>query len=128
MPKPAKARAKKSQVKVRDMKPKKNRKGSASGGSSKRTNQSSSAVRRPQVDDELTLMTDFGKTKAICVEVSDDPAHPGGALLRVMARGSFDEGQQCWIVDRHGSKIGAVVESVTKQTIDGEVLLAAMFG
>jgi hypothetical protein len=52
--------------------------------------------------------------------------HPKGAPLKVMARGPFQEGQQCWIVERNGSKIGATVRSVAKQTVDGEVLLAAM--
>jgi len=84
-------------------------------------------MRRPEVDDELVLLTDFGKTKAICAEVSDDPIHPDGVLLKVMARGPFEEGQQCWIVEPDGSKIGATVQGVAKQTVDSEVLLAAMF-
>jgi hypothetical protein len=85
-------------------------------------------MRRPDVDDELTLLTDFGKATAICTEVGDDPMHPGGVLLKVMARGPFKEGQQCWIVEPNGSKIGATVQSVAKQTIDSEVLLAAILG
>jgi hypothetical protein len=85
-------------------------------------------MRRPKIDDELTLQTDFGKTTAICAEVSEDPTHPGGTLLKVMARGPFEEGKQCWIVEPDGSKIGATVQSVAKQTVDSEVLLAAMFG
>ena len=84
-------------------------------------------MRRPEVDQELILQTDFGKTTAICTEVSDDPTHPGGVLLKVMARGPFVEGKQCWIVETDGSKIGATVQSVAKQTVDSEVLLAAMF-
>ena len=84
-------------------------------------------MRRPKVDDELTLLTDFGKTTAICTEVSDDPTHAGGVLLKVMARGPFQEGQQCWIVEPDGSKIGSTVQSVAKQTIDSEVLLSAIF-
>ena len=83
-------------------------------------------MRRPEVDDEMTLLTDLGKTTAICAEVSDDPAHPGGTLLKVMARGRFEEGQQCWIVEPGGLKIGATVQSVAKQTIDSEVLLSAI--
>jgi hypothetical protein len=83
-------------------------------------------MERPNIDDELTLLADFGETKAICIEVNDDSAHPGGVLLRVMAREPFEEGQQCWIVDRDGSKIGATIESVAKLTADREVLLAAM--
>ena len=30
-------------------------------------------MRRPKIDDELTLQGDFGKTDAICVEVLDNP-------------------------------------------------------
>jgi len=45
-------------------------------------------------------------------------------LLKVMARGPFEPGQQCWIVDRDGSKIGATVEKVSEQTIDSEVTLS----
>ena len=83
-------------------------------------------MRRPELDDELTLLTDFGKTSAICIEVSDDPTHSGGVLLKVMARGPFMEGQQCWIAESGGLKIGATVQSVTKQTIDSEVLLSTV--
>jgi len=43
-----------------------------------------------------------------------------------MARGPFMEGQQCWIVEPDGSKIGATVQSVAKQTVDSEVLLSAV--
>jgi hypothetical protein len=84
-------------------------------------------MRRPEVDDELTLLTDFGKIKAICAEVIADPTHPDGLLLKVMAHGPFEEGQQCWIVEPDDSKIGATVQSVAKRTVDSEVLLAAMF-
>ena len=83
-------------------------------------------MRRPEVDDELTLQTDFGETTAICTEVSDDAMHPGGVLLKVMARGPFEEGKQCWIVERKGSKIGATIQSVAKQTVDSEVLLSTI--
>jgi hypothetical protein len=84
-------------------------------------------MRRPEPDDELTLLTSFGETKAICAEVNDDPTHPGGVLIEVMTRGPFEEGQQCWILDADGSKIGATVQSVAKQTIDSEVLLSTIF-
>ena len=84
-------------------------------------------MQKPKIDDKLTLLTDFGKTEAICVEVLDDPATPdGGVLLKVMARGPFEIGQQCWIVDDDGSKIGATVENVFKQTIDSEVTLSTV--
>jgi len=61
---------------------------------------------------------------AICTEVSDDSLHPGGVLLKVMARGPFEEGKQCWIVEPNGAKIGATIQSVAKQTADSEVLLS----
>jgi hypothetical protein len=83
-------------------------------------------MQKPEIDDKLTLLTDFGKTEAICTEVRDDPAKSGGTLLKIMARGPFTEGQQLWIVDRDGSKIGATVENVFKQTIDSEVTLSTV--
>jgi hypothetical protein len=83
-------------------------------------------VNKPKIDQKLTLLTDFGKAEAICAEVLDDPATSDGVLLKVMARGPFQEGQQCWIVDRDGSKIGATVENVFKQTIDSEVTLSTV--
>ena len=83
-------------------------------------------MQRPQVDDSLTLLTDFGKTEAIVVEVLDNPATEEGALLKVMTRGSFEEGQQVWIVDRDGSKVGATVENVVQETIDSEVTLSTV--
>ena len=67
-----------------------------------------------------------GTTEAICIDVLDNPATEEGILLKVMARGPFQEGQQCWIVDRDGSKIGATVESVVTQTIDSEVTLSTV--
>ena len=83
-------------------------------------------MQRPKVDDDLTLMTDFGKTEAIVVEVLDNPATEQGVLLKVMTRGSFEQGEQVWILDRDGSKIGATVENVSKQTIDSEVTLSTV--
>ena len=81
-------------------------------------------MQRPNVDDDLTLLTDFGKTEAICVDVLDNPATEEGVLLKVMARGPFEQGQQVWIVGRDGSKVGATVENVSEQTIDSEVTLS----
>jgi len=83
-------------------------------------------MKKPKIDDKLTLLTDFGETEAICAEVLDDPATEDGVLLKVMVRGPFEEGQQCWIVDRDGSKIGATVEGVFRQTIDSEVTLSTV--
>jgi len=83
-------------------------------------------MQRPKVDDDLTLMTDFGKTEAICIDVLDNPNAEEGVLLKVMARGPFEQGQQVWIVDRDGSKVGATVESVSAQTIDSELTLSTV--
>ena len=81
-------------------------------------------MQRPNVDDDLTLLTGFGKSEAIVVEVLDNPATEEGVLLKVMTRGPFEQGQQVWIVDRDRSKVGATVEKVLKQTIDSEVTLS----
>jgi len=83
-------------------------------------------MKRPRIDQKLTLLADFGETEAICVEVLDNPSTEEGILLKVMARGPFEEGQQIWIVDRDGSKIGAAVENVFKQTIDSELTLSTV--
>ena len=80
----------------------------------------------PKIDDNLTLLADFGKTEAICVEVLDNPATEEGLLLKVMTRGPFEQGQQVWIVDRDGSKVGATVENVVQQTVDSEVTLSTV--
>jgi len=84
------------------------------------------SMQRPKIDDKLTLLADFGKTEAICVEVLDNPATEEGVLLKVMTRGRFEQGQQIWIVDRDGSKVGAAVENVSTQTIDSEVTLSTV--
>ena len=84
------------------------------------------SMQRLKVDDDLTLLTDFGKTEAIVVEVLDNPATEEGVLLKVMTRGSFEQGQQVWIIDRDRSKVGATVEKVLKQTIDSEVTLSTV--
>jgi len=83
-------------------------------------------MQRPNVDDDLTLLTDFGKTEGIVVEVLDNPATEEGVLLKVMARGPFEQGQQVWIVGRDRSKVGATVEYIFKQTIDSEVTLSTV--
>ena len=83
-------------------------------------------MQRPKVDDALTLLTDFGKTEAIVIEVLDNPATEEGVLLKVMTRGPIEQGQQVWIVDRDGSKVGATVENVITQTIDSEVTLSTV--
>ena len=83
-------------------------------------------MQRPNVDDDLTLLTDVGKTEAIVVEVLDNPATEEGILLKVMTRGPFEQGQQVWIIDRDGSKVGATVENVLEQTIDSEVTLSTV--
>jgi len=83
-------------------------------------------MQRPKIDDKLTLQADFGKTDAICIDVLDNPAAEEGILLKVMSRGPFEQGQQVWIVDRDGSKVGATVEDVLEQTIDSEVTLSTV--
>jgi hypothetical protein len=83
-------------------------------------------MQRPKIDDKLTLLTDFGRTDAICVEVFDNPTAEEGILLKVMARGPFEQGQQVWIIDRDGSKVGATVDNVLEQTIDSEVTLSTV--
>jgi hypothetical protein len=83
-------------------------------------------MQRPKVDDELTLLTDFGNKEAIVIEVLDNPATEEGILLKVMTRGPIEQGQQVWIVDRDGSKVGATVENVVTQTIDSEVTLSTV--
>ena len=83
-------------------------------------------MQKPNIDDNLTLLADFGKTEAICVDVLDNPATEEGILLKVMTRGPFEQGQQVWIIDRDGSKIGATVENVLEQTIDSEVTLSTV--
>ena len=81
-------------------------------------------MQKPNVDDDLTLLTSVGKTEAIVVDVLDNPATEEGVLLKVMTRGSFEQGQQVWILDRDGSKIGATVEDVVQQTVDRELTLS----
>jgi hypothetical protein len=56
-------------------------------------------MQKPNIDDNRTLLVDFGKTEAICVAELDNPATEEGVLLKVMTRGSFEQGQQVWIVD-----------------------------
>ena len=83
-------------------------------------------MQRPSVDDDLTLLTDFGNTEAIVVDVRDDPVTEQGILIKVMTRGPFEQGQQVWIVDRDDSKVGATVEDVVQQTVDSEVTLSTV--
>jgi hypothetical protein len=84
------------------------------------------SMQRPKVDDDLALLTSVGKTEAIVIDVLDNPATEEGVLLKVMTRGSFEQGQQVWILDRDGSKVGATVEKVIKETIDKEVTLSTV--
>ena len=83
-------------------------------------------MKRPKIDDKLRLQGDFGETDAICVEILKNPATEEGILLKVMARGPFERGQQVWIVGHDGSKVGATVENVLRQTIDSEVTLSTV--
>jgi len=83
-------------------------------------------MQRPNVDEDLTLLTKGGKTEAIVIDVLENPATEEGVLLKVMTRGSFEQGQQVWILDRDGSKVGATVEKVITETIDKEVTLSTV--
>jgi hypothetical protein len=84
-------------------------------------------MKTPKIDDKLTLLADFGRTEAICTEVLKNPVtEEGGILLKVMVRGPFEQGQQVWILDRDGSKVGATVENVIQQTVDSEVTLSTV--
>jgi len=83
-------------------------------------------MQRPNVDEDLTLLTKVGKTEAIVIDVLDNPATEEGVLLKVMTRGSFEQGQQVWILDRDGSKVGATVDKVITETIDKEVTLSTV--
>ena len=83
-------------------------------------------MKTPKIDDNLRLLADFGETDAICIEVLKNPATEEGILLKVMARGPFEQGQQVWIVDCDGSKVGATVENVFQQTVDREVTLSTV--
>jgi hypothetical protein len=83
-------------------------------------------MQRPKIDDSLTLLTDFGKTEAICIDVLDNPATEEGILLKVMTRGPLEQGRQVWIVDPDGSKVGATVENVVQETVDSEVTLSTV--
>ena len=47
-------------------------------------------MQKPKIDQKLTLLSDFGKTEAICTEVLENPATEEGILLKVMARGPFE--------------------------------------
>jgi hypothetical protein len=83
-------------------------------------------MQKPNIDESLTLLTHVGKTEAIVIDVFDNPAAEEGVLPKVMTRGSFEQGQQVWLLDRDGSKVGATVERVVKQTIDREVTLSTV--
>jgi len=99
---------------------------SASGDLVLRHTSDSVVMKKPKIDDKLRLQADFGETDAICVEVLKNPATEEGIVLKVMARGPFEQGQQVWIVGRDGSKVGATVENVLKQTIDSELTLSTV--
>ena len=85
-----------------------------------------SPVRKPRIDENLTLLTDFGQAEAFCTEIFDDPVHEQGVLLKVMTRGPFEQGQQVWILDEDGSKVGATVERIFKHSIDSELTLSTV--
>jgi len=83
-------------------------------------------MKTPKIEDKLRLQADFGETDAICVEILKNPATEEGTLLKVMTHGPFEQGQQVWIVDPDGSKVGATVENVVQETVDSEVTLSTV--
>ena len=62
--------------------------GTAASGEYVSGDQGMLSMQRPKVDDDLTLLTDLGKTEAIVVEVLDNPAAEEGILLKVMIAGN----------------------------------------
>ncbi len=84
-------------------------------------------MKRPQIDDKLTLLKENDvRTEGIVSEIKDNPAESDGLLINVMVREPFDQGEQVWIVDEDESKIGAEVHEVVRHTIDSEITLAAI--
>jgi hypothetical protein len=80
----------------------------------------------PEADEKLTLLKDGVRIEALCTEVSNDPRHEDGILIRAMVKQGFHVGDQCWIVDADGSKIGAVVENVDQHSRESEITMAAV--
>jgi hypothetical protein len=83
------------------------------------------AMANPEVDHRITLQTDAFITDGLCIQVVDHPTIAGGVLLKVLVRGSFSEGEQCWLVDATGARIGATVERIERHSSDRELTLAA---
>jgi hypothetical protein len=80
----------------------------------------------PKVDHRITLQKGDLTTDALCTEVLENPAQPEGILVKVLAREDFQEGEQCWLVDAAGARIGATVQRVERHSGDRELTLAAI--
>jgi hypothetical protein len=39
-------------------------------------------MKKPEVDEKLTLLTDMGESEAICTELHNDPRTDGGVLMK----------------------------------------------
>jgi hypothetical protein len=83
------------------------------------------AMANPEVDHRITLQTGAIATDGLCVEMLDHPTIDGGVLLKVLVRESLSEGEQCWLVDATGARIGAKVERIEHHSGDHELTLAA---
>lgn len=81
---------------------------------------------KPEADHRITLQKDDLITEGLCIDVMDNPVQPDGVLLTVLVREDFMEGEQCWLVDASGARIGARVEKSLHHSGDREVTLAAI--
>ena len=84
-------------------------------------------MQKPKVDDDLTLLTDFGKTEAICIDVLDNPA---------TEEGSFTQGDGPRPIRTRSASLDTLIatdqksaqlwRTFSKQTIDSEVTLSTV--
>lgn len=80
----------------------------------------------PEADHRITLQKGDLTTEGLCLEVLENPSVPEGVLMKVLTREEFTEGEQCWLVDAMGVRIGATVERVEQHSRDRELTLAAV--
>ena len=80
----------------------------------------------PKIDHRITLQKGDLTIEALCTEVLENPAQPEGILVKVLTREDFEEGEQCWLVDAVGARIGAIVQRMERHSGDRELTLAAM--
>jgi hypothetical protein len=81
-------------------------------------------VRRPRIDESLTLLSDFGQTGAICTEVFEDPAREQSVVLKVLTRGPFEHASKSGLLMRMDQKVAPQLK--TFQTLDSEVTLSTV--